>query len=41
MRKAAGRMTMVAVMIAGGLVMGALSPAYSHNDEVPTAGVPR
>jgi hypothetical protein len=34
-------MTMVAVMIAGGLVMGALSPAYSHNDDAPAPRVQR
>jgi hypothetical protein len=36
MRKAAGRTAMVVVMITGGLVLGALSPAYSQNDDAPT-----
>lgn len=32
MRKAALRAAMVSAMIFGGLVMGALSPAYSQSD---------
>jgi hypothetical protein len=36
MRKAVGRSAMVAAIIAGGLVMGALTPAYSQNDDAVT-----
>jgi hypothetical protein len=36
MRKAAVRSAMVVAIIAGGLVMGALTPAYSQNDDAPT-----
>jgi len=35
-RKVCGQAALIAVIIFGGLVMGALTPAYS--DETPTAG---
>jgi hypothetical protein len=36
MRKAAAQTAMVAAIIAGGLVMGALTPAYSQNEDAIT-----